>query len=91
MAHPLQDKDAQWRRRRNDAAPLFDPGLAPPGTDEEAGGAHSSPAAPGGPADSLPIEHSGQSGGVRLTSVFWYGCAALLAVIMVALGLISLL
>jgi hypothetical protein len=82
MTRLLQAKDDHWRgRRRNGAAPVFDPGLTPSGSDEEAGGARA-PAAlddgtPRTPMDTSP--DAGQ-GGLRLTPRIWY--AALAAVLL---------
>lgn len=90
MPHPLQDKDAHWRRRGHAARPIFDPGMAPAGADEEAGGARSVRPASDGPDAPLPIEPVFQPGGPRLTRTFWYGAAAAIVLVMVVLALISL-
>ena len=90
MPHPLQEKDAQWRRRGHGARPIFDPGMAPAGADEEAGGARSVVPADTGPADPLPTEPVFQPGGPRLTPRFWYGCAAAIGLLMLVLGFLSL-
>ena len=90
MPHPLQEKDAQWRRRGQGARPIFDPGAAPAGADEEAGGARSAAPAEDGPEDPLPTEPVFQPGGPRLTPIFWYGCAAAIGLVMVVVGLLSL-
>lgn len=90
MAHPLQDKDAQWRHRGQGARPIFDPGLAPPSTDEEAGGAPSRPSAPGGPAEPLPTEPVFQPGGPILSAKFWYGAAFVILFIMAIFAIVSL-
>lgn len=89
MPHLLQEKDAQWRRRDHGARPIFDPGMAPAGTDEEAGGARSVVPADEGPVDPLPTEPVFQPGGPRLTPSFWYGCAAAIGLLMLVLGLLS--
>lgn len=89
MTHPLQEKDAQWRRRGHAARPIFDPGMAAAGTDEEAGGAQSVASAREGPADPLPTEPVFQPGGPRLTPTFWYGCAAAIGLAMLVLGVLS--
>ena len=92
MTHPLQAKDDQWRdRRENGSVPVFDPGLSPPGTDEEAGGA---PAAM--PSDSarsrepMPATpRSSDGGGVRLPPRVWYVVAAGIVVILLVVGWLS--
>ncbi len=89
MPHPLQIKDDHWRLRGHGARPVFDPGTAPAGTDEEAGGAPSVQPDPVGPDAPLPTEPVFQPGGPRLTRAFWYGCAAAIILVMGVLALIS--
>jgi hypothetical protein len=75
MTTPLQDKDDQWRNRRaNGARPIFDPGVAPLGVDDEAGG---SPAA-------APTAR------VRLPPRLWYGGAVVLGLLLLVAGALSL-
>lgn len=93
MANPLQTKDDQWRHRReNGSVPVFDPGLSPLGTDDEAGGAR----APIGPApqpqsnDRHPLPSSPEdSGGVRATPKFWYAAVAVIVLVLLAAGWMS--
>lgn len=90
MGNLLQDKDRQWRRRPNGAAPVFDPGLAALGTDDEAGGA-SAPAAEPAPSESrspMPATPPDRGRGLRLTPGFWYGCVVVVVlVLLIAAGL----
>lgn len=95
MANPLQTKDDQWRHRReNGSVPVFDPGLSPLGTDDEAGGASASagsatqPAAQSSERRPLPSSPEG-SGGVRATPRFWYGAAAAVVLVLLIVGWIS--
>lgn len=90
MPNPLQEKDAQWRQRGQGARPVFDPGAAPAGADEEAGGARSVAPDLKGPDEPLPTEPVFQPGGPRLTPTFWYGCAAAIGLVLVVLGILSL-
>lgn len=87
MENPLQEKDSQWRERPNAAAPVFDPGMATLGTDDEAGGA-SAPTAGSttGPSRSMSTTPD-KGGGLRLTPKFWYACmAGVILVLLVAAG-----
>jgi len=91
MSESLQDKDAQWRgRRENSATPVFDPGLSPLGTDAEAGGAGALPAsdqtAGGQPMDTTP-----EAGGIgaRLTPKVWYALAAAAVVVVIIAAVMS--
>lgn len=87
MKNPLQEKNSQWRARPNGATPVFDPGMATLGTDEEAGGARApDPGSTTGPVHPMsPTPDRG--GGLRLTPTFWYVCAvAVLLVLVVAAG-----
>ncbi|MFC0633919.1 hypothetical protein [Brevundimonas balnearis] len=88
MANLLTDKDDHWRDRPNAATPVADPGLAPLGVDEEAGGASSpSRADPGEGRRPLPTQPDSGGIGVRLTPAVWYGVGAvLLVVVLVAIG-----
>lgn len=91
MVHPLQTKDKQWRgRRRNGATPVFDPGLAPLGSDEEAGGARSPTASDDGvdrkPMPANPITDHGR----RLTPGFWYTLIAAVVAVGLTLGVLSI-
>lgn len=90
MPSPLQAKDDHWRKRPNGASPVIDPGLSPPGTDEEAGGARASPAGedegPRPPMSASPDT----SGGVRLPLPFWFGLAGAIAVIVLVFLFLSL-
>lgn len=87
MSDPLQAKDDQWRNRRaNSSAPVFDPGLSPPGTDEEAGGARAAKA-PHDQAERPPLPTAPDvGGGVRLTPRFWYAVAAAIALLLIVAG-----
>lgn len=88
MASPLQIKDDQWRNRRaNGSVPVFDPGLSPLGTDDEAGGAPASsdPAPEAADRRPLPATPEG-SGGVRATPRFWYVAAAVIVLVFLAVG-----
>ncbi|MFN3668958.1 MAG: hypothetical protein ACK4VY_06590 [Brevundimonas sp.] len=94
MSTPLQDKDAQWRQRRaNGATPLFDPGMAPPGSDAEAGGAPAHiPHAPltGDTRPPLPTAPDRNSPGLRLTPKVWFYAAGILAFVIAAAAWMSL-
>ena len=90
MSNPLQDKDAQWRHRKHGARPIFDPGAAPPGTDEEAGGASAPPVLEEkASSDPLPIEPVFQPGGPILPRWLWFSFAGVIALVMVVLAFIS--
>lgn len=89
MSSPLQSKDDNWRSRPNGATPVSDPGLSPPGTDEEAGGAPAAPASSGsGPRPPLAATPGG-SGGVVLGPVFWLAAGALVVLIFVVAAVLS--
>jgi hypothetical protein len=90
MSTPLQDKHAQWRDRPSGASPVVDPGLAPPGTDEEAGGARAQPARETRPGDAgpLPRSASASNGGLRAPPIVWYG-AAIFALLVLASAAIA--
>ena len=93
MANPLQTKDDRWRHRReNGSVPVFDPGLSPLGTDEEAGGARA-PTEPDTPLQAterrpMPATPEG-SGGIRATPRFWYTAAAVIVLVLLAVGWMS--
>ena len=92
MTHPLQSKDDQWRdRRQNASVPVFDPGLSPLGTDEEAGGARAAtPSDSDRPRDPMPATpQSSNGGGVRLTPRVWYAVAAAVIVLLLIVGWLS--
>lgn len=91
MTHPLQDKDAQWRNRGHAARPVFDPGAAPLGVDEEAGGAASSVPAEAGPSEPLPLDPDPGSHGLRAPPRVWYGLAAAMTLVLLVAGALSLL
>lgn len=78
MRSPLQIKDRQWRRRGNASRPVFDPGMAPLGADEEAGGARSTKPNHQGPVEPLPLDLD-RTPGPRLPPAYWFAAAALLA------------
>lgn len=92
MANPMQSKDDHWRSRPNGASPVFDPGLSPPGTDAEAGGAAATGSASGEDAPRSPLPTSPKQGGVgfRAPPRFWYALAAVILVLLLAAGLFSL-
>lgn len=90
MTHPLQEKDAQWRHRGHGARPVFDPGAAPLGVDEEAGGAASSIPAETGPSEPLPLDPLAGSRGFRVPPMFWYAVAGAVALALVVAGVLSL-
>ncbi|MNS83804.1 hypothetical protein D3C72_1176060 [compost metagenome] len=89
MTNPLQDKDEHWRHRGQGARPIFDPGAAPPGTDEEAGGAKAP--APEGEACSepLPTEPVFQPGGPILPRWIWLAAAGIIVLVLVILAAVS--
>lgn len=92
MSEPLQIKDDQWRgRRRNGATPVFDPGLAPLGSDEEAGGART-PAArdDGAMRTPMPVTPDAGGRGLRAPPRFWWSLAALAATVLAVAGWLSL-
>ena len=89
MSSPLQSKDDNWRSRPNGATPVSDPGLSPPGTDEEAGGAPAAPVSgesrPRSPMPATP----GGGGGVVLPPVFWLAAMGLVILIFVVAAALS--
>ena len=91
MTQPLQTKDDQWRgRRRNGARPIFDPGLAPLGSDEEAGGAKAPAANPQTrPRQPLPTSPDAGGPGPRLTLRFWWAAALTILAILIVAGWFS--
>ena len=93
MANPLQTKDDQWRHRReNGSVPMFDPGLSPLGTDDEAGGARASaePTPQLQSSDRSPLPSSPEgSGGVRATPSFWYVAAAAVVLVLLTVAWMS--
>ena len=91
MANPLQTKDDQWRHRReNGSVPVFDPGLSPLGTDDEAGGARAPTDAAPVSSDRSPMPSSPEgSGGVRATPKFWYAAAAVIVLLLLAAAWMS--
>jgi len=93
MSRLLQEKDDQWRGRRpNGATPVFDPGLSPLGTDDEAGGA---PARAGTSSDHgarqapLPTSPDRNAPGLRLSPTVWYAVALALVLLLLAAGWLS--
>ena len=87
MTQPLQTKDDQWRgRRHNGASPIFDPGLAPLGSDEEAGGAPAPVASRDErPRQPLPLSLDPAKRGPRFTAgVWWAISASILALLVLA-------
>lgn len=88
MASPLQTKDDQWRNRRaNGSVPVFDPGLSPLGTDDEAGGAPTPVDTASQTADRRPLPATPEgSGGVRATPRAWYIAAAVIVLMLLAVG-----
>lgn len=90
MTKPLQDKDAQWRHRGQGTRPIFDPGAAPLGVDDEAGGARAPMANDEGPVAPLPTEPVFEPSGIRITPEMWYGLAIVLGLIIIAAGVFSL-
>jgi len=90
MATPLQDKDAQWRHRGQGARPIFDPGAAPPGTDEEAGGAVGAPVLEDkASSEPLPIEPVFQPGGPILPRWLWFSAAGVIVLVLLVLAAFS--
>ena len=91
MTTPLQDKDAQWRHRGQGARPIFDPGAAPPGTDEEAGGAPAPPVLDDDEASThpLPTEPVFQPGGPILPRWLWLSVAGVIVLVLILLAIIS--
>jgi hypothetical protein len=93
MAQPLQTKDDQWRgRRQNGARPIFDPGLAPLGSDEEAGGARP-PAALRETGPRPPLPTSPVVGGrhdPRLTPRVWCGIGLVILAGLIVAGWFSI-
>jgi hypothetical protein len=87
MRSPLQEKDRRWRRRGHASRPIFDPGLAPPGADAEAGGAPSEPPAPEGPTEPLPLNFDRGHPGLRLAPGFWRGVLVLIGLALIAAAL----
>ena len=95
MSRLLQEKDDQWRGRRpNGATPVFDPGLSPLGTDDEAAGAPAKPSAsPDQRAtqEPLPTSPDRNAPGLRLSPRIWYAIALALGVLLLAVGWLSVL
>ncbi len=91
MTTPLQDKHAQWRDRPNGASPVVDPGLALPGTDEEAGGARAQPAREVRPGEAGPLPRSASTSGhgLRAPPILWYGAAILALLVLAAAAVAS--
>jgi hypothetical protein len=91
MTNPLQAKDDQWRdRRENGSVPVFDPGLSPLGTDDEAGGARAPVDAAATQSDRTPLPSSPEGvGGVRATPAFWYAAAAAIVLVLAVVGWMS--
>lgn len=92
MANLLADKDRQWRKRPNGASDVFDPGLSPLGTDDEAGGASAPVSAdPDSPSpDPLPTAPDRGGHGLRLPYPFWWGLVGLLCLMLVLAAVFSL-
>ena len=89
MTNPLQTKDDQWRHRGNAAQPVFDAGLAPLGTDEEAGGAHAPPSSPREGHAPMSPEPAPERPGPKLPPMFWIMVAAAALAVIVAAAAIS--
>lgn len=96
MTNPLQAKDDQWRNRKENASvPVFDPGMSPLGTDDEAGGAPAQPAAErdagvGGERSPLPATPGTRlDSGVRAPPRAWYAAAAALALVLLIVAWFS--
>ena len=86
MSKLLQEKDDQWRnRRRNGSVPVFDPGMSPLGTDDEAGGASAVPAKESPARPPLPQYPRGGQG-LRAPPRFWYLLAGALVVLLAAVA-----
>ena len=91
MDTPLQNKDDHWRSRPNGATPVADPGLAPLGSDDEAGGASSNLSATTGPARApLPTSPDRNEPGVRVPPKAWYAVAGILAGLFIVAALWSI-
>jgi hypothetical protein len=93
MTHPLQTKDDQWRNRKaNASVPVFDPGLSPLGTDDEAGGAPAPrPETQGEARPPLPANPGARlDTGVRAPPRAWYIAAAVLIVALLVVAWVSL-
>ena len=95
MNNPLQEKDDQWRNRRaNGATPVFDPGMAPLGSDDEAGGGsiarHGDPSA-SEPRRPMPTSPDAGGHGLKLTPRFWYGALAVVVAIFAVVAALSLI
>lgn len=93
MTHPLQAKDDQWRNRKaNASVPVFDPGMSPLGTDDEAGGASApTPSQAGGDRPPLPATPGTRlDSGVRAPPKAWYIGAAVLVVALLVVAWFSL-
>ncbi|HEX8661554.1 MAG TPA: hypothetical protein VF686_06780 [Brevundimonas sp.] len=94
MSRPLQDKDDQWRGERpNGAVPIFDPGMSPLGTDDEAGGAPSTVRTPDPDSwrrEPLPTSPDRNGAGLRLTPRVWYAAAVAVVILLAAAGWLSL-
>ena len=90
MANRLTTKDDHWRKRPNAATAVVDPGLAPLGADEEAGGASSPPeAASRRDREPLPMQPEAGGIGLRLTPRVWYAIAAVFALIVLMAAALS--
>jgi hypothetical protein len=87
--NPLSEKAGRWNDRPNAATPVIDPGLAPLGSDEEAGGARRTGGA--GDAPRMPDKTTPEAGGigVRLTPKVWYALAVAAAVVVIVVALSS--
>ena len=92
MTTPLQDKDDQWRNRRADGArPVFDPGVAPLGVDDETGcSLAAAPRAPDEALQPLPLSPDAGGRGVKLSTRLWYGAAVVLGILLLIAGALSL-
>ena len=93
MSSPLQDKDDYWRNRRaNGATPVFDPGMAPLGSDDEAGGASLAPPDRSAKQARSPLPTSPTRGarGLRLTPRFWLAACMVVLIVFVAAAVLSL-
>jgi hypothetical protein len=96
MTNPLQAKDDQWRNRKENASvPVFDPGMSPLGTDDEAGGARAAPvmdgaAQTGAERPPLPATPGARlDTGVRAPPRAWYAAAAVLALVLLIVAWFS--
>lgn len=92
MANSMQSKHDHWRSRPNGASPVFDPGLSPPGTNAEAGGAPATGSTSNEDVPRSPLPTSPKQGrvGFRAPPGLWYALAAVMAVLLLAAGLLSL-